>query len=170
MEIVELSPDEVRASADDLARLLLDAHASNMSLGLPGPLTDVRAREVWHETAALLDPERRVLLAARTDGAVVGTVQIARADAENGRHRAEVQRLAVRTSARGEGIGRALMEAAVERARAMGLRLLWLTTHTDTGSDRFYAAVGWTRLGTLPQYSERPDGTLAGAAFYYLEL
>jgi len=170
MEIVELSPDDVRASVDDLARLLLDAHASNMSLGLPGPLTEERARVVWHETAALLDPERRVLLAARSNGPVVGTVQIARADAENGRHRAEVQRLAVRAGARGGGIGRALMEAAVERARAMGLRLLWLTTHTDTGSDRFYSAVGWTRLGTLPQYSERPDGTLAGAAFYYLAL
>jgi GNAT superfamily N-acetyltransferase len=170
MEIVELSPDEVRASADDLARLLLDAHAANMSLSLAGPLTEERAREVWHETSALLDPERRVLLAARSDGTIVGTVQIVRAEAENGRHRAEVQRLAVRADARGDGVGRALMRAAVDRARAMGLQLLWLTTHTETGSDRFYAAVGWTRLGTLPRYSTRPDGTLAGAAFYYLEL
>jgi hypothetical protein len=52
----------------------------------------------------------------------------------------------------------------------MGLRLLWLTTHAESGSDRFYAAVGWSRLGTLPAYSARPDGTLAGGAFYYREL
>ncbi len=93
-----------------------------------------------------------------------------RADAENGRHRAEVQRLAVRGDRRGQGLGRALLEAAVERARLMGLRLLWLTTHEGTGSDRFYAAVGWSRLGTMPAYSARPDGTLVGSAFYYREL
>jgi hypothetical protein len=36
VEIAELSADEVRAAADELAQLLLDAHASNMALGLPG--------------------------------------------------------------------------------------------------------------------------------------
>jgi GNAT superfamily N-acetyltransferase len=170
VEIVELSAAEVTAAAGELAQLLLDAHAANMALGLAGPLTAEHAREVWIETAAKLDPARRVLLAAREDGLVVGTVQVVRADAENGGHRAEVQRLAVRGDRRGEGLGRALLEAAVERARVMGLRLLWLTTHEGTGSDRFYAAVGWSRLGTVPAYSARPDGTLVGSAFYYREL
>jgi len=170
VEIVELSPREVRAAADELGQLLLDAHASNMALGLSGPLTADHAREVWLETAAKLDPARRVLLAAREDGLVVGTVQVVRAEAENGGHRAEVQRLAVRGDRRGDGLGRALLEAAVDRARTMGLRLLWLTTHEGTGSDRFYAAVGWSRLGTVPAYSARPDGTLVGSAFYHREL
>ncbi len=170
MEIVELSAGEVSAAADELAQLLLDAHAANMALGLSAPLTAEHAREVWIETAAKLDPARRVLLAAREDGLVVGTVQIVRAEAENGAHRAEVQRLAVRGDRRGQGLGRELVEAAVEQARAMGLRLLWLTTHEGTGSDRFYAAVGWSRLGAIPAYSVRPDGALAGGAFYYREL
>ena len=111
-----------------------------------------------------------MLLAAREDGRVVGTVQVVRADAENGVHRAEVQRLAVLAELRGGGVGRQLLEAAVERARGMGIRLLWLTTHADTGSDRFYEAVGWSRLGTVPAYSAKPDGTLAEGAFYYREL
>lgn len=171
MEIVELSADEVGAAADELGRLLLDAHETGMALGLAGPLTAARAREVWLEAAERLDPWRRVLLAAREDGgALVGTVQIVRAEAENGQHRAEIQRLAVRADRRGAGIGRALLEAAVARSRALGLRLLWLTTHADTGSDQFYEAVGWTRLGAMPLYSARPDGTLAGAAMYYLVL
>jgi len=170
MEIVELSADEVRAAADELGGLLLDAHASNMALGLAAPLTAEHAREVWVETAAKLDPERRVLLAAVDDDVVVGTVQIVRAEAENGQHRAEIQRLAVRGDRRGGGLGRALLDAAVERARTLGLRLLWLSTHEATGSDRFYGAVGWTRLGALPLYSQRPDGTLAGSAFYYYVL
>jgi GNAT superfamily N-acetyltransferase len=170
VEIVELSADEARAAARDLAQLLLDAHASNMSLGLQGPLTFEHAVETWVETAARLDPERRVLLAALEDGIVVGAVQVVRADAENGASRAEIVRLAVRGDRRGTGLGRRLLEAAVERSRGLGLRLLWLTTHEETDSDRFYDAVGWTRLGVLPAYSTRPDGTLAGAAFYYREV
>jgi GNAT superfamily N-acetyltransferase len=112
VEIAELSADEVRSAADELAQLLLDAHASNMALGLRGPLTREHARETWLDTAARLDPERRVLLAAREDGTVVGTVQVVRADAENGSRRAEIVRLAVRGDRRGRGIGRALLEAA----------------------------------------------------------
>jgi GNAT superfamily N-acetyltransferase len=170
MEICELSADDVRAAAEELGRLLLDAHASGMALGLAGPLTPERARDVWVETAVKLDARRRVLLVAREDGAVVGTVQIVRAESENGQHRAEIQRLAVRADRRGAGIGRALLAAAVDRSRRMGLRLLWLTTHEDTASDRFYASAGWTRAGAMPLYSARPDGALAGGAFYYLVL
>ena len=170
MEVAELSADEVRAAADELAQLLLDAHASNMALGLRGPLTREHARETWLDTAARLDPERRVLLAALEDGIVVGTVQVVRADAENGSRRAEIVRLAVRGDRSGGGNGRAMLEAAAERAKGLGLRVLWLSTHAGTGSDKFYEAAGWIRLGVLPLYSERPDGTLVGSAFYFREV
>jgi ribosomal protein S18 acetylase RimI-like enzyme len=169
VEIVELSGDEVRAAADALAQLLLDAHASNMALGLAGPLTRERARAAWLETSDRLGPDR-VLLAAREGGEIVGSVQVVRATAENGRHRGEIQRLAVRADRRGSGLGRGLLEAAAERARADGLRLLWLTTHSGTEADGFYESAGWTRVGEMPSYSQRPDGTLAANAFYYLEL
>jgi GNAT superfamily N-acetyltransferase len=169
MEIVELSGDEVRSSASALAQLLLDAHASNMALGLAGPLTPERARAAWLDTADRLGPDR-LLLAARDGGEVVGSVQIVRATAENGRHRGEVQRLAVRADRRGLGLGVALLEAAAARARADGLRLLWLSTHAGTDADSFYESAGWKRVGEMPSYSRRPDGTLATNAFYYLEL
>ena len=169
VEIVELSAADVRAAGDELALILLDAHASNMSLGLRGGLTRERAREAWLETAAKLDPERRVLLAAREGGVVVGTVQVVRSDSDNGRRRAEIVRFAVRGDRRGRGVGRLLLGAAVERARELGLALLWLTTHAGSDSDRFYERVGWRRVGELPAYSERPDGTLAAAALYVLE-
>ena len=169
MEIADFSPAEVRRAADELAQLLLGAHDSNMALGLAAPLTAERARAVWLDTAGRLGADR-VLLAALDDGAVVGSVQLVRSAAENGRHRAEIQRLAVRSDRRGSGIGRALLEAAVRRARESGLRLLWLTTHEGTGADGFYEAAGWTRAGAIPSYAERPDGSLAGNVFYYLEL
>jgi len=66
--------------------------------------------------------------------------------------------LVVRTDRRGLGAGRALMEAAVEHARAMGLRLLWLSTHEGTNADRFYERLGWTRVGVIPDWAVLPSG------------
>jgi GNAT superfamily N-acetyltransferase len=97
-------------------------------------------------------------------------VQIVRAPAENGAHRAEIVRFAVAAAMRGRGVGRALLEAAAERARTMNLSLLWLSTHAGTDSDRIYERLGWTRMGTMPGYSVSPDGVAVASAFYYLEL
>jgi len=81
-----------------------------------------------------------------------------------------VQKLAVRLGRRGGGIGAALLDAAVERGRELGLRLLWLTTHADTRSDSFYVRRGWTQMGVIPEYSQAPDGRYAANAFFYLQL
>jgi acetyltransferase len=163
MEIVELDAAAVERHSDELAQLLLDAHASNMALGLAPPLTRDVAADAWRR----LDG---ALLAAVEDGVVVGAVNLARSTTPNGQHRAEVQKLAVRRDRRGGGIGAALLDAAVEQARAMGLRLLWLTTHADTRSDSFYVRCGWTRMGVIPEYSQAPDGRYATNAFFYLQL
>ena len=163
MEIVELDAAGVEHHADELAQLLLDAHASNMALGMAAPLTRDVAVDAWR---ALGPP----LLAAVDDGVVVGAVHLARSTTPNAQHRAEVQKLAVRLERRGGGIGRALLEAVAERARAMDLRLLWLTTHADTRSDSFYVRCGWTRVGVIPEYSQAPDGRYATNAFFYLQL
>ena len=163
MEIVELDRDAVERHADELAQLLLDAHASNMALGLAAPLSREDAAAAWRQL-------RGIVLAAVEHGVVVGAVCLSPAAASNGRHRGEVQKLAVRGDRRGTGIGAALLDACTERARALGLRLLWLTTHADTRSDGFYAARGWARAGVIPEFSQAPDGRLATNAFFYLQL
>jgi GNAT superfamily N-acetyltransferase len=168
--VVELGAADVRERLDELAQLLLDAHADGMGLGLAAPLTLAAARDAWLETAARLDPRDHVLFAALEDDAIVGSVQVVRARASNGRHRGEVVRLAVRADARGRGLGRALMERATEKARELGFTLLWLTTHVDTTADRFYERLGWTRMGVVPGYAVLPDGTLAANAYFYREL
>jgi GNAT superfamily N-acetyltransferase len=170
MEIVELDAAGVERHADELAQLLLDAHAANMALGLAAPLSRERAADEWRRMGAALAPDSRVLLAALDRDVAVGAVHLARAHVDNGAHRAEIQRLVVRTDRRGSGIGAALLEAAAERARAAGIRLLWLTTHAETDSDGFYVRRGWTRVGVIPGYSVRPDGTLADNAFFYRSL
>jgi len=168
--IVELSAADVEAAADALARLTVDAHASGMALGLAGPLTHERAAAEWRGTAPQLHPRNRVMLGAFDGDELVGTVQLVRAAAGNGAHRAEIVRFAVRGDRRGRGIGRVLLDAAVARARELDLSLLWLTTHADTDSDRIYERLGWTRAGVIPGWAARPDGELVANVFYYLAL
>jgi acetyltransferase len=118
---------------------------------------------------AIEDPNRMVLVAER-DGEVVAMAHLAPSLAANGAHRAEVQRVAVATDARGLGVGRRLMTAVEVAAREGGLTLLWLTTHDDTEACAFYEALDYTKLGVMPNYSRRPDGTLWPGAFYFKDL
>lgn len=112
----------------------------------------------------------RVVLVAERDGELVGMAHLEPSRAANATHRAEVQRVAVAADARGSGVGRQLMTAVEEEARARGMTLLWLTTHAGSEAARFYEAIGYIELGVMPNYSRRPDGTLWPGAFYYREL
>lgn len=170
MKIVELDAVAVERSLDDLAQLLLDAHDAGMALGLAAPLGREEAATAYRVAAERLAPGERVLLVALDGDVLVGAVQLDRSDAGNGRHRAEVRRLVVRADRRGMGFGRALMEAVVEVARGLGLRLLWLSTHDGTDADRIYGRLGWTRAGVIPDYAALPNGELSGNAFYFLRL
>jgi GNAT superfamily N-acetyltransferase len=168
--VVELDAAGVEQHLDALAQLLLDAHASNMALGLASPLTRADADAAWHEVGSRLEAGERVQFAAFDGDALVGAVHLARSTAANGRHRGEIQRLVVRADTRGQGVGRVLMDAAIAHARVLGLRLLWLTTHVETDADRIYEHLGWTRSGVIPDYAVLPSGDLASNAFYYLKL
>ncbi len=138
-----------------------------MALGA-APGSDLAVLERLHRDA--LGERDRCVLVAERDGELVGMAHLAPSRAANAPHRAEVQRVAVAANARGGGVGRALMAAVEDEARARGLTLLWLTTHDGTAAASFYEAVGYTRLGAMPSYSRRPDGELASAAFFYRDL
>src|SRR5262245_9131863 len=170
LRIEELAAADVRSHLDALAHLLLDAHASGMAVGLPAPLAVDDARSAYAEAADRLAAGERVLLGAFEGDELVGAVQLDRAEVGNGRHRAEVRRLVVRTERRGAGIGRALLEAVVERGRDLDLRLLWLTTHDGANAERFYERLGWSRVGVIPDWAVLPTGELVGNSFYYFRL
>jgi GNAT superfamily N-acetyltransferase len=170
LRIEELDATAVRSHLDALAELLLDAHASGMALGLPAPLTVDAAREAYARAANRLAPGERVLLAAFEGDELVGAAQLDRAEAGNGRHRAEVRRLVVRAERRGAGIGGALLRAVVERGRELDLRLLWLSTHDGANAERFYERLGWTRVGVIPDWAVLPSGELVGNSFYFFRL
>jgi acetyltransferase len=140
---------------------------AGMALGA-APGADRAALERSHGEA-LAEPGRTVMV-AESDGEVVGMAHVAPSSAANAPHRAEVQRVAVAETARGAGVGRRLMDAVEGVALEQGLTLLWLTTHELSDACAFYEAIGYTKLGVMPDYSLRPDGTVSPAAFYFKEL
>jgi acetyltransferase len=117
-----------------------------------------------------IDDSDRVVLVSEHDGEVVAMAQLAPSLAANATHRAEVQRVAVAAAVRRLGVGRRLMAAVETAARERRLTLLWLTTHDGTEACAFYERLGYTKLGVMPNYSRRPDGTLWPGAFYFKDL
>jgi len=84
------------------------------------------------------------VLAAVDGDAIVGYVQLIAAE-EAGV--IELKSLAVIGSRRGEGIGRALVEAAIDRCRERGAaRLVVATATASAGNLRFYQLLGFRML------------------------
>lgn len=129
------------------------------------------ALERWyHGVVAGLDDRDRIFVVAEEEDRLRGMAQLVFSGATNAEHRAEVQRVGVAADARGRGIGRSLMAAVEEVAGEHRITLLWLTTHDGTDACVFYEAIGYTKLGVMPNYSRRPDGMLWPGAFYFKDL
>jgi acetyltransferase len=163
-------PPEAPDIAAELAKVHLDALRSGMALGALGSMESETLERSYHDIVSRLVDRDRVLVVAEARGKVVGMAQLVFSLATNAGHRAEIQRVGVATAARGKGIGRKLMAAVEEVAREHRVSLLWLTTHDETEACLFYESIGYTKLGVMPNYSRRPDGSLWPGAFYFREL
>lgn len=149
-----------------LCELLQDAVHDGASVGFLAPLSRENAAAYWTQVFASLGNSLRLWVAEDGDS-VVGTVQLAPCLKENGRHRAELQKLLVHSRHRGCRIGSALMEAAEASAAMSGISLLVLDTLRDTAAEGFYGHLGWKRGGEIPGYAARPDGTLHATVYFY---
>jgi acetyltransferase len=138
-----------------------------MALGALDTMGRASLERWYREVVASLDDAARILVVGEEGDEIVAMAQLVFSGATNADHRAEVQRVGVASRMRGRGIGRELMEALEKVALESRLSLLWLTTHDGTEACAFYEAIGYTKLGVMPDYSRRPDGTLWPGAFYF---
>src|ERR1700741_4994063 len=128
VEVKRLSVREARAELDALAVVLHDAVTGGVSVSFMEGFSLEDARAFYASLLPELERGTRVLLAAYVDGELVGTVQLVHAWPPHSQHRADVAKLLVHRSARGHGVGRALMEQLEQEARADGKTLLILDT------------------------------------------
>src|SRR6478672_7167571 len=128
VEVKRLTAAETRIALDALADVLHDAVDGGDSVSFMAGFDVADARAFYESLLPELERGTRVLLAAYVDGELVGTVQLVHAWPPNSQHRADVAKLLVHRSARGQGVGRALMEGLEEEARVDGKTLLILDT------------------------------------------
>lgn len=159
------------AHADDAPRaglsgLLVDTVDRGASVGFFAPMQTATADGYWDDVLARLGPTL-LLWVAEEDGAVAGSVQLALCERENGRHRADVQKLFVHGRHRGRGIASMLMANLEAQARACARSLLILDTLAGSDAEAIYRHLGWIRAGAIPDFAAFPDGTLHPTVYYY---
>jgi ribosomal protein S18 acetylase RimI-like enzyme len=168
--VERVAPDEFRLLAPELGRLLIDVVEGGASVGF---LRRVPVRDVERfcmDCGREVADGSRVQLVVRFSGRVVGAVQLGLCMRPNGRHRAEVQKLMVHSEHRRRGIAAALMRAVETVALDDGRWLLFLDTETGSPAEALYARLGWSRVGTIPDYALTPDGALGSTTLFFKRL
>jgi GNAT superfamily N-acetyltransferase len=167
-----IEPIRLPPGSDDvqqLAELLVDAVDSGASVSFMSPLSINEAREWWRKMLENTRP-RAVVLVARDDDGIVGSVSLYPAWPPNQPHRADIAKLLVHRRARRRGIARALMLAIEEHARRSGFTLLTLDTCRGDAAEKLYASAGWQRVGVIPEYALYPDGRFCDTVVFYKKL
>ncbi|MDI6772620.1 MAG: N-acetyltransferase [bacterium] len=98
-------------------------------------------------------PDAGVLAVACEAGRVVGFIWFHRAGTFH--HSGYVRWVGVAPEARGQGVGRALMRYAEERIFKAGPNVFLLVADFNVTAQAFYEDLGYTRVGTIPDYIVR---------------
>lgn len=105
-------------------------------------LEDEDRRQLSDPIAAFIEPGGQILM-AELDGRPVGCVAIV----PDGTGAYELSKMAVSPELRGRGTGRRLLAAAIEHARQLGARSLFLGSSTKlAGAIHLYEAVGFRHV------------------------
>jgi GNAT superfamily N-acetyltransferase len=170
VEIAQLAAPLGDRALNELAEVLADCVDGGASVNFMSPYSHGEALAFFRKVEASVASGDTVLLAARLEGKIVGTVQLGLDVPPNQRHRADIKKMLVHRSARGRGVGMALMTAVEEEARQRGRWLLVLDTVPGESGHRLYLRAGWQQSGTVPDYALFPDGRLCDTAIMWKRL
>ena len=158
------------SALDELASVLVDCVAGGASVSFMAPFSQSDGLAFFRKIASSVDAGETVLIAAKLDGRIVGTVQLGLDTPPNQPHRADVKKMLVHRAARSRGIGALLMAAVEDEARRRGRWLLVLDTVPGMSGYRLYQRAGWTQSGVIPNYALMPDGALCDTAVFWKRL
>lgn len=169
MKVEMLSGTETLRREEELTALVLDAVEHGAAVGFAFPLVTTDLARYWQEVAGEVACGAAALFVAVDDrGRLAGTAQLALESRPDGRHRAEVRKVMVKHALRGRGIGAALMTRLELEAQGRGRSVLVLDTSTGaTGASVFYRRLGYSFVGSIPNFAATPDGRLVPNAIFY---
>jgi GNAT superfamily N-acetyltransferase len=145
----------------------MDCVDGGASVSFMSDLTLERAVDFWRGVADAAEADARVVIAASDAQGVLGVVQVIPAGMDNQPHRGDVAKMLVHRRGRRQGVGEALLTAAEDAARDLGLTILTLDTAEGGAGERLYVRGGWTRVGVIPDFALMPDGALTGTVVFY---
>ena len=169
-EIVSLAAPVADAALDQLADVLVDCVAGGASVSFMSPFSHDQALGFFRKVESSVAAGDTVLLAAKLDRKIVGTVQLGLDTPPNQPHRADIKKMLVHRSARGRGVGALLMAEVEEEARRHGRWLLVLDTVPGENGHRLYIRAGWNQSGIVPDYALFPDGRPCDTAIMWKRL
>jgi ribosomal protein S18 acetylase RimI-like enzyme len=161
VEISELKTLEVHI--EQLSDLLIKTVEGGASIGFLPPMSLSQAKEYWE---SVLEPSV-ILLIAKVNDEIAGSVQLHLCTKQNGGHRAEIAKLITHPDYRRKGIARLLMQKAEERAKQEKRSLLVLDTREGDVSNQLYNSIGFTECGRIPFFAESAEGKLDATIVYY---
>ena len=165
-----LDADRFAAALPALGELLADAVDSGASVNFVRPFSVAEATAYWARRVAEVADGRIRPIVARVDGDIVGCALLVPSPNPNAPHRADVAKVLVHRRARRRGVGRGLMAAIDDAARADGRWLLLLDTTTGSAADRMYRRLGWVAFGEVPNHALTADGALSDTTWFYKDL
>jgi ribosomal protein S18 acetylase RimI-like enzyme len=148
---------------EELSELLIEVVEDGASIGFLPPLSREETENYWRSVPG----SDVVLLVAKVDGHIAGTVQLQLCGKANGSHRAEIAKLMTHPNFRRRGIGRVLMEEAEAIALKENRSLLVLDTREGDPSNLLYTSVGYILAGKIPNFARSADGGLDATMIYY---
>ena len=165
--VEELDAKSARAAIPELAAVLADCVAGGASVSFMDGFGLAEAAQFFKTVFESVAKGDTILLGARDGRRIVGTVQLGLDTPPNQPHRADVKKLLVHRSARGSGVGEALMREAETIARREGRTLLTLDTVTGEAGWRLYKRLGWEEVGVIPDYALYPNGHYCDTTVFF---
>ncbi len=170
IRIQQLTAAQASEYLESLAQVLLDCVAGGASVGFMASLSKHEAEAFFAKIVEEVERGERILLAAFRNAELIGTVQVRTGMPPNQPHRADVAKLLVHRSARGQGVATQLMKHVEEVSTLAGKSLLVLDTVTGGVGEKLYESLGWQRVGVIPRYALYPDGTWCDTTVFYKQL
>lgn len=161
MIIRPLDPATDSSLLPALAALMVEAVAGGASIGFMAGFAQDEALTWWQGRLAAAARGDLTILVALEEAAVIGTVSLVPAAMPNQPHRADIAKMMVAMTARGHGVGAALLAAVEALAKVQQRTTLVLDTISGSVAARLYERGGWAKVGDIPAYALMPDGAMA---------
>ena len=167
IEYRTLTYHEINPNLLGLIEILREAVNLGATLSFTRPLPIYEARAYWEKVTLRVASDEIALIVAVEDEQIIGTAQVVYAWQPNAPHRAEIQKVIVRQSARRRGIASGLLQHCEATARASGRWLIFLNTEAGKGAVSLYENLGFVKAGVIPQFALNGEQVFADTIMYY---